>query len=366
MIFQDSVLKAYLRNVYFLSGTPCGGKTTVSRALGRRHGIPVYDVDEVFPMHRLMSDRVHQPSMNQTFRDADAFFSRSVEEYRDWLIHNTREQLDFVLMDLIRLSQSGRILCDCHLTVEEAERITEPSRIAFLIRKPDRLVEEYCRRNDHQGFNDFIHSATDVEAAKARCNETLRTLNEPRCRAIRQSGLFFLERESGRSVAETVRLVEAHFGWQTQEDLRIVRVERGTEMAGELLRFVEGCSWLEAREHIAWLLRTWAFTDWEAMFVALKGSRIAGMTSVMKADYYPLPEIYPWISSVFVAEEFRGQRLSERLIAHANRYVRELGFARSYIPSEHVGLYERYGYHYLREIRNDGGGVDHLYAKELT
>ena len=103
MIFQDSVLKAYLRNVYFLSGTPCGGKTTVSRALGRRHGIPVYDADEVFPMHRLMSDRVHQPSMNQTFRDADAFFSRSVEEYRDWLIHNTREQLDFVLMDLIRL-----------------------------------------------------------------------------------------------------------------------------------------------------------------------------------------------------------------------------------------------------------------------
>ena len=102
------------------------------------------------------------------------------------------------------------------------------------------------------------------------------------------------------------------------------------------------------------------------MFVALKGNRIAGMTSVMKADYYPLPEIYPWISSVFVAEEFRGQRLSERLIAHANRYVRELGFARSYIPSEHVGLYERYGYHYLREIRNDGGGVDHLYAKELT
>ena len=39
MIFQDSVLKAYLRNVYFLSGTPCGGKTTLSRALGRRHGI---------------------------------------------------------------------------------------------------------------------------------------------------------------------------------------------------------------------------------------------------------------------------------------------------------------------------------------
>lgn len=62
--------------------------------------------------------------MNQKFKDADEFFGRSVEEYRNWLIHNTREQLDFVLLDLIRLSQNGIVLCDCHLTVEEAERIT--------------------------------------------------------------------------------------------------------------------------------------------------------------------------------------------------------------------------------------------------
>lgn len=33
MIFQDNVIKEYLKNVYFITGTPCGGKTTVSRAL---------------------------------------------------------------------------------------------------------------------------------------------------------------------------------------------------------------------------------------------------------------------------------------------------------------------------------------------
>ena len=76
-------------------------------------------------------------------------------------IDNTREQLDFVLLDLIRLSQNKIVLCDCHLTVEEAEKYTEASRIVFLIKEPSNLIEDYCGRSDHQGFRDFIYSTSD-------------------------------------------------------------------------------------------------------------------------------------------------------------------------------------------------------------
>ena len=58
-----------------------------------------------------------------------------------------------------------------------------------------------------------------------------------------------------------------------------------------------------------------------------------------KADYYPLPEIYPWISSVFVTEEYRGHRISEKLINFANVYAKEVGFIRTYIPSEHKNMF---------------------------
>ena len=33
MIFQDNVIKEYLKNVYFFTGTPCGGKTTMTSDL---------------------------------------------------------------------------------------------------------------------------------------------------------------------------------------------------------------------------------------------------------------------------------------------------------------------------------------------
>ena len=147
--------------------------------------------------------------------------------------------------------------------------------------------------------------------------------------------------------------------------LTISKVNKDTELAQQLLQFVENCSWYEVKEHIADMLRSWEFTDWECMFAAVEDEKIVGMASVMKTDYYPLPEIYPWISCIFVTESARGRRISGQLIDHANEYAKELGFIRTYIPTEYTGLYEHYGYRYIRDIVNYGGDTDRLYAKEL-
>ena len=378
MIFQDNIIKKYLENVYFIAGTPCGGKTTVSRALSKKYGIPVYDIDERFEEHQRMSDPVSQPSMNWQFKNADEFFGRSVEEYRSWLLKNTREQLDFVLLDLMRLSQNGKIICDCHLTLEQAAQVTEPSRMAFMIKKPVNLVDEYCNRADHQGFSDFIHSATDVEKAKKTCNETLLSLNEKFYEDVKASEYFWLERDDKRSVEETAELVAKHFGIETEgakagvlrheaetRDVQIVRVTKDTPFAEEFLQFVENCSWTEVRDHIAGLIRNWEFTDWETMFAAVADGRIVGMTSLLKTDYYPLPEIFPWVSCVFVEKECRGRRISEKMIAAANEYAKSLGFEKTYVPTEFMGFYEKYGYSYVKDVVNYGGGTDRLYVKGI-
>ncbi len=212
MLIQDNILKEYLKNVYFITGTPCGGKTTISRELARRHKLAVYDIDEQFDNHRKLATAAFQPAMTRVFQDADAFFGRSVEEYKAWLIENTREQLDFVLLDLIRLSQDQIVLCDCHLTLEEAGHFTDASRVAFLIKEPSHLIADYCDRPDHQDFNSFIQSASDPEQAKARCNETLKRLNEERYHAIKNSTYFWVERTAESTVEDTVRKVERHFG----------------------------------------------------------------------------------------------------------------------------------------------------------
>lgn len=99
--------------------------------------------------------------------------------------------------------------------------------------------------------------------------------------------------------------------------------------------------------------------------VPIADGTIVGMASFMKTDYYPLPEIYPWISTTFVSEEYRRHRISQRLIDFANDYAKACGFEVTYIPSEHVRLYEKFGYSYVKDIVNYGNGVDRLYFKRI-
>ena len=144
------------------------------------------------------------------------------------------------------------------------------------------------------------------------------------------------------------------------DGVEIRKVEAGSDLAKELLEFVRNFSWEEVKEHMLQVIETWTFTDWEAMFAAVADGRIVGMASIMKRDYYPLPEIGPWVSSIFVTEAYRDRRISGMLISFANKYAKERGFERTFIPSEHIGLYEKYGYRYVKDIVNYGGGTDRL------
>ena len=175
--------------------------------------------------------------------------------------------------------------------------------------------------------------------------------------------------KSGKNITVSVFLYSIRYTEfdkpDAMEEMMIIKVDRDTELAKMLLSFVENCSWDGVKDHIADMLRSWTFSDWETMFAAIADGKIVGMASVMKTDYYPLAEIYPWVSCVFVSEDSRGQKISGELIEYANRYLKENGFGRSYIPAEFFGLYEHYGYRYLKDIVNYDGGTDHLFVKDF-
>ena len=86
------------------------------------------------------------------------------------------------------------------------------------------------------------------------------------------------------------------------------------------------------------------FNEWERVFVAHEDSEIAGYCTFAETDCIPDVSYTPYVGFVFVGEEYRGDRLSEKMIRFALEYAKETGFDRVYLVSDHVNLYEKYGF----------------------
>ena len=66
---------------------------------------------------------------------------------------------------------------------------------------------------------------------------------------------------------------------------------------------------------------------------------------------------------MFVDERFRGNRLSEKMIEAVSNYAKENGYAKIYIMSGEVGLYEKYGFDKIGDYETIYGSVDQLFVK---
>lgn len=115
------------------------------------------------------------------------------------------------------------------------------------------------------------------------------------------------------------------------------------ELWEPLAEYALNCSW-GAGEYFAKQMRAKSFSDWERVFVALDNFDIAGYCTLAKTDCIPDVPYTPYIGFMFVGEKYRGNRLSEKLINFALKYAKELKFDRVYLVSDHVNLYEKYGF----------------------
>ena len=91
------------------------------------------------------------------------------------------------------------------------------------------------------------------------------------------------------------------------ELVMIEKVDKDSPLRAQLLAFVADFSWEEVKAHTLRMVSSWGYEDWETPLVAIINGQIVGMATVMKSDYYPLPEIFPWVSTLFVSEDFRRQ-----------------------------------------------------------
>jgi len=134
------------------------------------------------------------------------------------------------------------------------------------------------------------------------------------------------------------------------------------EKWGIVADFAEKCSW-RAGKMLSALMKKDSFKEWERVIAAFEDGKPVGFCTLTEKDELPPGLPYtPFIGFVFVDEEHRGKRLSERMIRKATEYAGSLRYDNVYVVSGETGLYEKYGFRYIDDIETIYGGTEQLFC----
>ncbi len=101
------------------------------------------------------------------------------------------------------------------------------------------------------------------------------------------------------------------------------------------------------------------------LFLLLDGDKLVSFLTLSAQDCIPDPTLTPWLGFFHTAPAYRGHRYGKILVEHACQTAKENGFSSVYIATDHVGLYEKYGFTYLKN-KIDIWGIDsRIYYKQL-
>lgn len=131
---------------------------------------------------------------------------------------------------------------------------------------------------------------------------------------------------------------------------------------------IAACDW-RAAKFLVELLETNRFFEmlggWGQLFMLMDGDNLVSFATFTGQDAVRDEAITPWIGFVFTEPVYRGHRYAGQLLTHAEKCAHKLGYSKIYICTDHVGLYEKYGYLYQENRIDIWGDDQQVFYKNL-
>lgn len=220
MNIANNILNYSLRNVYFLTGTACAGKTTMTKMLCEKHGFIHFNDnwhEDNFTIWQSIIDEKYQPksAKRKIVTDWESWFSRSLEEFLTEQNDDNGgdEQLQYSLMELIKLSQNNKVVADIWFPdVSLLTEISDYNRIACLLAPAEMIIRDYYGREDHKEFIECIMSLNEPEKKIETQNQLFRIGAKISFDDAEKYKFFKIIRSEDSTVQNTLKLLENHFG----------------------------------------------------------------------------------------------------------------------------------------------------------
>ena len=200
------------RNIFFILGCPCSGKTTTAKLLAERHKMYYFSGDERRFDYYKLADRSRHKYMTM---DASGFWDWSLAEMAAWERGVISEQTPMVLEDLSKLSEVHEyVLFDGMMDIDYLLSKADRDRIVYLTVERDVVERDFFGRGDHNGMLTAIMNTEGISEEEKR-----RRIDIRKAAAIaafyedaQTLGIQSFSRNNVGSPSEMVEQIEMYFG----------------------------------------------------------------------------------------------------------------------------------------------------------
>ncbi len=219
MNIENNILKHYLNNVYFITGTAYAGKSTTTKMLAARYDMTFCGEN----YHSTVSDIVATPDSQpdicflNTLTDWKAFVTRTPEEYERWIYSVGKEAAEFEVAELISISQNKNVIVDTCIPVDILQEISDYNHVAVMLSPQSMSVERFFDRSDPEKrfLLNVIESCEDSKTVMENYRQGLALINSQKhYDEYANSGFFTVVRQDTEkdTKEETCDIIAKHFG----------------------------------------------------------------------------------------------------------------------------------------------------------
>ena len=219
MKIENNVLKHYLKNVYFITGTSYAGKSTAVRMLTEKFDLLLCGENYHMDVSEVVATPDTHPDLcyNRSLTDWRDFVTRTPEEYERWIYAVGREAAEFEVAHLIAVSRDRKVIVDTNIPLDILKEISDYGHIAVMLSPQSMSVERFFDRDDpdKQFLLNVIDSCDDPAAVMENYRQGLALINsQQHYDEYASSGFFTLVRkDTGTDTREEVCATLAkHFG----------------------------------------------------------------------------------------------------------------------------------------------------------
>ena len=219
MKIENYILKHYLKNVYFITGTAYAGKSTMVKMLSEKYDMIFCGENYHCEITNEVADSEIHPDLcyMKTMKDWKEFVTRRPEEYERWIFGVGREAAEFEVAELIAISRDKKVIVDTNIPIDVLREISDYNHVVVMLAPQSMSVDRFFDRSDpeKQFLLSVIDGCEDSEAVMKNYREGLARINSrEHYDELANSGFYTIVRkDDGRDTREDVcEKIAKHFG----------------------------------------------------------------------------------------------------------------------------------------------------------